>query len=905
MERTVDCLARELEMDPVELRLRNLLRPEQFPYQSKTGWVYDSGDYERALRKALDLAGYDELRREQAERRERGELMGIGVSFFTEAVGAGPRKHMDIFGLAMNDGASLRVSPTGKAQLAISVQTQGQGHETTFAQIVAEELGIPPEDVDVVHGDTDTTPYGLGTYGSRSTPVSGAATGARGAQGPRARADRRGRDARGGARGPRVGRGPLVGVRATRRKGATIQEIAMAARGAIELPEGVEGGLDAEAVYDPPNLTFPFGAYVCVVDVDPGTAVVKVRRFVAVDDCGTRINPMIIEGQVHGGLTDGVGMALMEQIAFDEDGNCLGGSLMDYLIPTAVEVPDWETDFTVTPVAAPPDRARRGSASRRPSARRRRSSTRSATRSRPRRPARRHAVHAVPGVGRYGEQTGAMIKGELVTSRGAARDARAVRARDRRARGQRRPACGPATPRSCSPTAPSRASSAASCAQASVRLHAARALETGDALLLRLVPGRPTRARTRSQEGVVVVNNPCLSGGALEIFLEPHCRTPRIVVRGDTPIARALGRGRARGGLRAGVARRRAAGRPTPRSWSPRTARDEEPRSPRAARRASATSASWPAAGAARRCSTRSTCRRRCARSSTRPPGWTSARARRGDRALDPGRDRRRRAAGVAPRAAGARPPAIDPVCGMEVAVADTTPPRARRRTVYFCCEGCRDAYAAGRVGMPPLTRSSRDSSSRRAAQAPRPAEAVAAVRAGDARSTTPSRPRGVRVRPARRRAGRRRGRGARARRPVGRRRRRQRGLRHGLLIVDRRRDGGARPAGGRRSSCCSATSPGVSSATVAALLAGRGDADLAVCRYDDGLGHPFCFSRGSSPRCAGCTATRRCGSSSPRAATRWRRSRSTGRCRSTWTPGRTTRPYGHAAQVVARTAGA
>ena len=145
----MDCLAASSGMDPVTLRLRNLLRPEQFPYESRTGWVYDSGEYERALRKALELAGYEELRREQARRRERGELMGIGVSFFTEAVGAGPRQHMDMFGLGMNDGAALRIHPTGKAQLAISVQTQGQGHETTFAQIVAEELGIPPEDIDV------------------------------------------------------------------------------------------------------------------------------------------------------------------------------------------------------------------------------------------------------------------------------------------------------------------------------------------------------------------------------------------------------------------------------------------------------------------------------------------------------------------------------------------------------------------------------------------------------------------------------------------------------------------------------------------------------------------------------------------------------------------------------------
>jgi carbon-monoxide dehydrogenase large subunit len=274
--------------------------------------------------------------------------MGIGVSFFTEAVGAGPRKHMDILGLGMNDGAALRVYPTGKAQLGISVQTQGQGHETTFAQIVAEELGIPPEDIDVIHGDTDTTPYGLGTYGSRSTPVSGAAT---------ALAARKVRD-----------RARLVAsamlevdasdlewergrwfVRGDPEQGATIQQIAMAARGSVDLPPGVESGLDAETVYDPPNLTFPFGAYVCVVDVDPETAKVTVRRFVAVDDCGTRINPMIVEGQIHRGLTDGVGIALMEQIAFDEHGNCLGASLMDYLIPTAVEVPDWETDQTVTP----------------------------------------------------------------------------------------------------------------------------------------------------------------------------------------------------------------------------------------------------------------------------------------------------------------------------------------------------------------------------------------------------------------------------------------------------------------------------------------------------------------------------------------------------------------------------
>ena len=348
IERMVDALALETKMDPAELRLRNFIRPEQFPYRNQTGWEYDSGDYETAMRKAMEIAGYDELRREQAEKRARGELMGIGISFFTETVGACPRKHMDILGLGMADGADLRVHPTGKAVLGISVQTQGQGHETTFAQIVAEELGLPPEDVEVVHGDTDRTPFGLGTYGSRSTPVSGAAA---------AVVARKVRE-----KARLIAAGMLEAspddleweqgawhVKGDPEQRRTIQEIAMAAHGAADLPEGVEGALEAQTVYNPPNLTFPFGAYLCVVDIDPGTAEVTVRRFIAVDDCGVRINPMIVEGQIHGGLAEGVGIALMELIQFDEGGNCIGSSFMDYLIPTAMEVPDWETGMTVTP----------------------------------------------------------------------------------------------------------------------------------------------------------------------------------------------------------------------------------------------------------------------------------------------------------------------------------------------------------------------------------------------------------------------------------------------------------------------------------------------------------------------------------------------------------------------------
>jgi carbon-monoxide dehydrogenase large subunit len=348
VERLVDLLADELGADPVELRLKNFIRPEQFPYTSRTGWVYDSGDYETTMREALRIAGYDELRREQREKRARGELMGIGVSFFTEAVGAGPRETMDMAGLGMADGCEVRIHPTGKAVVRLSVQTQGQGHETTFAQIVAEEIGIHPEDIDVIHGDTDNTPFGLGTYGSRSTPVSGAAA---------VLVTRKIRDKARLIAAHMLEVAPddlewdkgVFSVRGVPGAQVTIQEIARRAHGPGDLPEGVEGALDAQISYSPDNLTYPFGAYICVVDVDPGTAAVEVRRFVAVDDCGVRINEMIVEGQIQGGLADGVGIALMEIVSFDEDGNCLNASLMDYLIPTALEVPDWENGSTVTP----------------------------------------------------------------------------------------------------------------------------------------------------------------------------------------------------------------------------------------------------------------------------------------------------------------------------------------------------------------------------------------------------------------------------------------------------------------------------------------------------------------------------------------------------------------------------
>jgi carbon-monoxide dehydrogenase large subunit len=346
IERITDVLARQLEIDPAELRLKNFIKPEQFPYRSALGWEYDSGNYHEALRKAMAKIDYAGLRREQAEKRQRGELMGIGISSFTEIVGAGPSKHFDILGIKMFDSCEIRIHPTGKAIARFGTKSQGQGHETTYAQIVAEELGIPAKDVEVEEGDTDTAPYGLGTYASRSTPTAGAA----GAMASRKIRDKAKKIA---AHLLEVSEEDLVwetgkfSVKGAPQKSKTIQEIAFAAY--TNHPQGLEAGLEAVSYYDPPNLTFPFGSYICVVDIDRGTGAVKIRRFVAVDDCGNIINPMIVDGQIHGGLTMGMAPALLEEIAYDEGGNNLSGSFIDYLLPTAMETPNWETDKTVTP----------------------------------------------------------------------------------------------------------------------------------------------------------------------------------------------------------------------------------------------------------------------------------------------------------------------------------------------------------------------------------------------------------------------------------------------------------------------------------------------------------------------------------------------------------------------------
>ena len=346
-------------MDPAELRRKNFIRKEQFPYTSALGWEYDSGDYQTAMDKALAAVDYPGLRQEQAANREafaRGEtrkLMGIGVAFFTEIVGAGPVKNCDILGLGMFDSCEIRIHPTGSAIARLGTISQGQGHATTFAQILASEIGIPASQITVEEGDTDTAPYGLGTYGSRSTPVAGAAT---------AMAGRKIR-----AKAQMIAAYLLevhdddlewdvdrFQVKGNPERCKTMAEIAFAAYN--QAIPGLEPGLEAVSYYDPPNMTYPFGAYVCVVDVDVDTGVTEIRRFYALDDCGTRINPMVIEGQVHGGLTEALAIAMGQEIAYDEIGNVKGGE-PDGLLPA-----DRGRDAVLgdrphgDALAAPPDR---------------------------------------------------------------------------------------------------------------------------------------------------------------------------------------------------------------------------------------------------------------------------------------------------------------------------------------------------------------------------------------------------------------------------------------------------------------------------------------------------------------------------------------------------------------------
>ncbi len=352
IERMIEVLAIELGMDAAELRRINFIRKDQFPYHSALGWEYDSGDYHTAWDKALAAVDYPSLRAEQAQRLEdfkagkTRKLIGIGLSHFTEIVGAGPVKNCDILGMGMFDSCEIRIHPTGSAIARLGTISQGQGHATTFAQILASEIGLPADSITIEEGDTDTAPYGLGTYGSRSTPVAGAAAALVGRK-IRAKAQMI------AAYLLEVHDGDLEWdvdrfvVKGAPERFKTMKEIAYASyHNAIP---GLEPGLEAVSYYDPPNMTYPFGAYIAVMEIDADTGEHEVRQFYALDDCGTRINPMVIEGQVHGGATEGYAIAMGQEIAYDEIGNVKTGTLMDFFLPTAWETPHYTTDHTETP----------------------------------------------------------------------------------------------------------------------------------------------------------------------------------------------------------------------------------------------------------------------------------------------------------------------------------------------------------------------------------------------------------------------------------------------------------------------------------------------------------------------------------------------------------------------------
>jgi carbon-monoxide dehydrogenase large subunit len=345
-ERVIQAAADDLGMDQAAFRRLNLVKDHQFPFRTPYGFLLDSGQYEKCLDVALNAIGYEDFLREKEEARAQGRRLGIGISTMTEPLGAGNSREYDILGIKMFDAAELRVHPSGKAILKIGSQTQGQGHETTFAQIVTHELGIPAADILVQHGDTDNTPFGMGTYASRSTPVAGAAT-AMVARKVRAKARKLAAHLLEVSEEDVEWELGRFYVRGAPHNGVTIQECAMAAYG--NMPDGMEPGLENNAYYDPPNMTWPFAAYIVTVEVDPETGVWDVLRMVAVDDCGVRINPMIVEGQIMGGMTEAYAMANMQFITYDAEGNCVGSNYMDYLLPTAWETPGFELHEVVTP----------------------------------------------------------------------------------------------------------------------------------------------------------------------------------------------------------------------------------------------------------------------------------------------------------------------------------------------------------------------------------------------------------------------------------------------------------------------------------------------------------------------------------------------------------------------------
>ncbi len=344
VERAMDLVARELGKDPVEIRKINFIKPEQFPYKSSAGAVYDTGDYVPALEKAMQIIGYEQLRAEQAQKRTEGKLMGIGISSYIEICGFGPKGTAPV---GLYESARMRVEQSGTVMVYTGASPHGQGEETTFAQIVAEEFTIPVENVIIMHGDTDSTPEGRGTYGSRTTAVGGSAV---------FNATQRLKDKMKQIASHMLEASPSdveledgkFSVAGSPQKAVSFTEVAAAANLSNTLAPGIEPGLETTVFFEPDACVFPFGTHICAVEVDKDTGEATLTRFVAVDDCGRQLNPMIVQGQVHGGIAQGVGQAMWEEVVYGEDGQLLTATLMDYAMPIAKEFPQFELDHTVT-----------------------------------------------------------------------------------------------------------------------------------------------------------------------------------------------------------------------------------------------------------------------------------------------------------------------------------------------------------------------------------------------------------------------------------------------------------------------------------------------------------------------------------------------------------------------------
>ncbi len=345
IERGMDLVARELKMDPAEIRRLNFVQPDQFPYKSSTGTVYDSGNYEVALDKALALANYKGLREEQARKRAEGKLMGIGISSYIEACGIGPKGFAPV---GLYESARIRVEQSGTVVLQTGSSPHGQGEETTFAQIISQEFGIPIENIVVQHGDTDATPEGRGTYGSRSTPVGGSAV-FTAAQKLKEKMKLIASFMLEASPSDVTMEDGKFSVAGSPQKSVSFGDVALTANLSNTLHPSIEPGLEVTSFWEPTSNVFPFGTHICVVEVDKDTGTPQITKYFAVDDCGNQLNPMLVEGQIHGGITQGIGQAMFEGAIYGEDGQLLTATLMDYAMPIASELPSFQTDSTVTP----------------------------------------------------------------------------------------------------------------------------------------------------------------------------------------------------------------------------------------------------------------------------------------------------------------------------------------------------------------------------------------------------------------------------------------------------------------------------------------------------------------------------------------------------------------------------